>query len=74
MQRGNGMKTAGSTSLAVALSRFLGGVAALMGLGIIIGANMLWGPISSGFGRFSDGLTAAHDAVDAISSGVGSSS
>jgi hypothetical protein len=68
------LKKTGSEGLAALLSRFLGGVALLAGLGIIVGANMLWGPVSTGFSKFSDGLSAAHDAVDAISSGVGSSS
>ncbi len=68
------MKIMGFNPFAVILSRILGGIAVLVGIALIAAANILWSPISQGFSRFADGLSTAHDAVDAISSGVGSSS
>jgi hypothetical protein len=64
----------GTGPLAAVLSRFLGGIAVLAGIALITLANILWSPIAQGFSRFADGLYAAHDAVEAISSGVSSSS
>jgi hypothetical protein len=67
------MKT-GWQSLAVVLSRTLGLITASCGIMLIVFANILWGPIAQGVSKFSEGLSTAHDAIEAVSNGVGSSS
>ena len=67
------MKT-GWHPLAVVLSRILGLITTSGGITLIVLANILWGPISQGVSKFSEGLSTAHDAIEAVSNGVGSSS
>ena len=67
------MKT-GWQPIAVILSRILGLITVSGGIMLIVSANILWGPISQGVSKFSEGLSTAHDAIEAVSNGVGSSS